>query len=103
MTLRIYNETPHTKIFQMIMNKFYDTESATDSDGLYAIKVILNSNQVKEDVRKNYYAASLFLDKVLDSYLLKAAGPDKADDDTGKACTLMILFFGRGGHKTDIL
>ena len=62
---------------------------ATDSEGLYVIKFILNSNHVKEDEGKNYHADSLFLDKVLDSYMLKAAKEDlldEPDDDTGNAC-----------------
>ena len=33
-----------------------------------------------EDVRKNYHAATLFLDKVLDSHLLKATWGDLTDD-----------------------
>ena len=45
---------------------------------------------MQEDEGKNYHAASLFLDKLLDPYLLEAAREDlldEPDDDTGNACT----------------
>lgn len=39
-----------------------------------AMKTVLNSKQVKpKEIRKNYYAASLFLDKVLDALICEAA------------------------------
>lgn len=38
------------------------------------MKVILNAKQVvPNNIRKNYYAADLFLEKVLDAMLLEAA------------------------------
>ena len=55
MTLRFDDETPHIGILQAIMNQFCDAESATENDNLYAIKVILNCNQVEKDVRTNYH------------------------------------------------
>ena len=57
----------------MIFDRFFNEKSGRDLESLYAIKVALNSKQVNKDVRKDYYAASLFLDKVLDSYLILAA------------------------------
>ena len=56
---------------------------------LLLLLFILHSNHVQEDEGKNYHAASLFLDKVLDSYLLKASREDllnEPDDDTGNSC-----------------
>ena len=52
------------------MDKFYVETSGRDVSTLCAIKTILNSKQVTKEVEKNYHAVSLFLDKVLDGYLL---------------------------------
>lgn len=37
------------------------------------MRTILNCKQVSKDIRKNYYAADLFLDKVLDALLSEVA------------------------------
>lgn len=73
-------------VFQVIFDLFYDEASARDSEGLAAMKILLNSKQVKpKEIRKNFYAADLFLDKVLDSLLLEAVyyklGVDVANPD----------------------
>ena len=56
--------------FQVIFDRFYDERSGRDPEGLFALKKLLGANQVKPDIRKNYHAASHFLNKVLDSLLL---------------------------------
>lgn len=58
---------------QAIFDLFHDEVGARDPEGLAAMKVILNCKQINpKEIRKNYYAADLFLDKALDSILLEA-------------------------------
>ena len=87
----------------MIFDRFYDEQSGRDAEGIYALKVLLNSKQVQKDVRKNFYAAEHFLDKVLDSYLLDL-GAEALDVDVGcegelqdeKGMHLSIMHFTDG-------
>ena len=59
---------------QAIFDLFYDEVRGRDSPGLAAMKSFLKCNQVNaKEIRKNFYAADLFLDKVLDSILMEAA------------------------------
>lgn len=58
---------------QLIFDLHFDEQSGRDPTGLFALKSLLNSKQVKVDIRKNYYAANYFLDKVLDALLIEAA------------------------------
>ena len=58
---------------QTIFERFYDEQSARDVSSLFSLKTILNSKQVHKDTKKDYWATSLFLDKVLDGHLLYAA------------------------------
>ena len=51
------------------MDRFFDSTSCRDTASLAALRAILQSKQVNSDTSKNYYAISLFLDKVLDGYL----------------------------------
>lgn len=68
-------------IFQLIFDRFYDASNNSDPEGLSAMKVILNAKQVIPDnTRKNYYAASHFLDKVLDSLILQHASSNLSND-----------------------
>ena len=64
---------PSNFVLQTIFEQFYDEGSARDVCGLYSLKVILNNKQVHRDTRKDYWATTLFLDKVLDAYLIYAA------------------------------
>ncbi|XP_067948696.1 uncharacterized protein [Watersipora subatra] len=58
---------------QLIFDLFYDETSGRDTGALHALRVILNAKQVPPpaEIRKNYYATNLFLDKVLDSFLVE--------------------------------
>lgn len=58
---------------QVIFDCFYDPNSCRDPCSLAASKVVLNSKQVTPDVRRNYYACSLFLEKIADAHLCDAA------------------------------
>lgn len=51
----------------------FDERSGRDPTGIYALKTLLKSTQVKADTRRNYYAASHLLDKILDGMLVEAA------------------------------
>lgn len=55
------------------MSRCFVKASSRDIFSLKAMKTIPNSKQVTKDTNKNYYAASLFLDKVLDGHLVAYA------------------------------
>lgn len=63
------------------MKRFLVPNSARDVSSLSALKTLLNSKQVTTNVNKCFYAASLFLDKVLDGYL--KAYEEKFSAETG--------------------
>ena len=57
---------------QLIYNRFYDSESCKDCVGLSSLRVALGCKQINpKEIRRNYYAADLLLDKVLDSMLVE--------------------------------
>ena len=88
-------------IFQAIMDRFFYATSCHDTTSLAALRVVLQSKQVNCDTGKNYYAISLFLDKVLDRYLQCFANTfiDSGDLSSAKGkcpfifklCTAFIL------------
>ena len=65
---------------------FLDENITRDPEGLASMASVLNCKQVRKDVRKNYYAAEHFLDKVLDTFLV-IAGKERlnagTDNETG--------------------
>ena len=65
------------------MDRFLELTSTRDQSSLAALKVILKSTQVNADTSCNYHAISLFLDKVLDSYLLVYTKEDSFSSDKG--------------------
>lgn len=71
------------------MDRFVDPKSTRDQSPLAALKVILHSMQVTNDVSKNYHVVSSFLDKVLDAYLLVYVRTEKINqtaDMTSDKC-----------------
>ena len=86
----------------MIFDLFYDDLGARDAEGLAAMRNVLNCKQVVKDTRKNFYAADLFLDKVLDALLMEAAynkfgvvttSDTTVDTDKGIHKVKSIIFF----------
>ena len=64
-----------------------------DISSNYSVSEIMETAyflQVKEDVRQNYYATSLFLDKVLDIYLTASAMEWLSMDEIDSAPTLPL-------------
>ena len=68
----------------MIWNHFYSTGSARDAGTLYAMRNAIDARNVSNDPHNRYYAASEFLDKVTDAYLINGAlahfGMENIDD-----------------------
>ena len=55
----------------LIFDLHWKELTVSDTEGLYALKTLLNCKQVKEkDIRKNYYAADHFSDKLTDGFLM---------------------------------
>lgn len=80
--------------FQAIMDRFFERGCCRDQMSLSALKVILKSDQVSPDISKNYHAVHLFLDKVLDGYLITYAEENltSKDDLTSDQGTSRLLF-----------
>ena len=68
----------------MIWNHFYSTGSARDAGTLYAMRNAMDASNVSNDPHNRYYAASEFLDKVTNAYLINGAlahfGMENKDD-----------------------
>ena len=80
--------------FQAIMDRFFERGCCRDQMSLSALKVILKSDQVSPDISKNYHAVHLFLDKVLDGYLITYAEENltSKNDLTSDQGTSRLLF-----------
>ena len=88
-------------IFQAIMDRFFLCHELPWYHIFGSTEIVLQSKQVNCDTSKNYYAISLFLDKVLDGYLQCFAKTfiDSGDLSSAKgkcrfiftSCTAIIL------------
>ncbi|CAB4018406.1 PREDICTED: uncharacterized protein LOC107345372 [Paramuricea clavata] len=58
---------------KVIWNHLYNTGSARDAGALYAMRNAIDARNVSNDPHNRYYAASEFLDKVTDAYLINGA------------------------------
>ena len=73
----------------MIFDRFFSEKTVKEPSSLYGMKNFLGSKQITADTRKDYWASSFFLDKVLDSYVT-VAGLKMANlnDTSDKSSTL---------------
>ena len=58
---------------QAIIERFMISGSDRDTNGLLALKNLMKAKQVTVSDNDHYYANSLFLEKVLDGFMLTAA------------------------------
>ena len=79
----------------MIWNHLYSTGSARDAGTLYAMRNAIDARNVSNDPHNWYYAASEFLDKVTDAYLINGAlvhfGMATIDDECTRKTSIGVF------------